>query len=86
MRIVTLDHLGETRVALYEGDRPVELHLERWSERSSTTKRPAENLLSGHEHRARGGLDNPSPETAYFRTAFSEEAAGGDDALSFHLS
>ncbi|WP_375285117.1 ribonuclease E/G [Marinicauda pacifica] len=33
MRIVTADHLGETRVALMEGERAVEIHLERWSER-----------------------------------------------------
>lgn len=33
MRILTLDHIGETRVALMEGDLAVELHLERWSER-----------------------------------------------------
>lgn len=33
MRIVAIDHVGETRAAVMEGDRAVELHLERWSER-----------------------------------------------------
>ena len=33
MRIVTREHLGETRTALMEGDLAVELYLERWSER-----------------------------------------------------
>lgn len=33
MRIVAADHVGETRAAVIDGDRAVELHVERWSER-----------------------------------------------------
>lgn len=39
MRILTADHIGETRVALMEGDLPVELHIERWSERGKRAVR-----------------------------------------------
>ncbi len=39
MRIVAADHVGETRCAVFEGDRAVELHLERWSERRSRAVR-----------------------------------------------
>ncbi|MGJ3231336.1 MAG: ribonuclease E/G [Oceanicaulis sp.] len=34
MRIVAFDTIGETRAAVMDGDRAVELHLERWSERA----------------------------------------------------
>ncbi|MFW5660373.1 MAG: ribonuclease E/G [Oceanicaulis sp.] len=34
MRIVASDNIGETRAAVMDGDRAVELHLERWSERA----------------------------------------------------
>lgn len=34
MRIVASDNIGETRAAVIDGDRAVELHLERWSERA----------------------------------------------------
>jgi len=33
LRIVAADHVGETRAAVFDGDRAVELHVERWSER-----------------------------------------------------
>ncbi|WP_241095036.1 ribonuclease E/G [Marinicauda algicola] len=39
MRILTAEHIGETRVALMEGDLAVELHLERWSERGTRAVR-----------------------------------------------
>ena len=39
MRIVAAEHVGETRCAVMEGDRPVELHLERWSERGTRAVR-----------------------------------------------
>lgn len=39
MRILTAEHIGETRVALMEGDLAVELHLERWSERTTRAVR-----------------------------------------------
>ena len=39
MRIVAAEHVGETRCAVMEGDRPVELHLERWSERGGRAVR-----------------------------------------------
>ncbi len=39
MRIVAEDNVGETRAAVLDGDRAVELHLERWSERDSRAVR-----------------------------------------------
>jgi len=33
MRVIVAEHVGETRAALIDNDRPIELHLERWSER-----------------------------------------------------
>lgn len=33
MRVIVAEHVGETRAALFDGDRAVELALERWSER-----------------------------------------------------
>lgn len=39
MRIVASDNIGETRAAVMDGDRAVELHLERWSERQTRAVR-----------------------------------------------
>lgn len=39
MRIVAEHNVGETRAAVLDGDRAVELHLERWSERQSRAVR-----------------------------------------------
>ena len=39
MRIVAEHNVGETRAAVVEGDRAVELHLERWSERGARAVR-----------------------------------------------
>mgnify|MGYP006274703159 FL=1 len=39
MRIIAEDNVGETRAAVLDGDRAVELHLERWSERASRAVR-----------------------------------------------
>ena len=39
MRIVAEHNVGETRAAVLDGDRAVELHLERWSERASRAVR-----------------------------------------------
>ncbi len=39
MRIVAERNVGETRAAVLDGDRPVELHLERWSERRTRAVR-----------------------------------------------
>jgi len=39
LRIVASDNIGETRAAVLDGDRAVELHLERWSERATRAVR-----------------------------------------------
>ena len=39
MRIVAEDNVGETRAAVLDGDRAIELHLERWSERQTRAVR-----------------------------------------------
>ncbi|MBL4538028.1 MAG: hypothetical protein JKP96_05105, partial [Oceanicaulis sp.] len=46
MRIVAAEHVGETRAAVLDGDRAIELHLERWSERG-------QRALRGEVFRAR---------------------------------
>jgi len=46
LRIVAADYVGETRAALIEGDRAVELHLERWSDRGA-------RAIRGEVYRAR---------------------------------
>ncbi len=51
MRIVTTGHVGETRAAVIEGERAVELHLERWSDRGR-------HAVRGEVYRARvTGID-----------------------------
>ncbi|XBQ15440.1 MAG: ribonuclease E/G [Oceanicaulis sp.] len=39
MRIVASDNIGETRAAVIDGDRAIELYLERWSERGARAVR-----------------------------------------------
>ena len=39
MRIIAERNVGETRAAVFDGDRPIELHVERWSERRSRAVR-----------------------------------------------
>jgi Ribonuclease G/E len=39
LRIVASDNIGETRAAVIDGDRAVELHVERWSERATRAVR-----------------------------------------------
>lgn len=39
MRIIAERNVGETRAAVFDGDRPIELHLERWSERRTRAVR-----------------------------------------------
>jgi Ribonuclease G/E len=46
LRIVAFDHVGETRAAVLDGERAVELHLERWSERGK-------RAIRGEVYRAR---------------------------------
>jgi Ribonuclease G/E len=39
MRVIVAEHVGETRAALYDNDRAIEIHLERWSERGARAVR-----------------------------------------------
>lgn len=68
MRIVAADHVGETRAAVLEGDRAIELHVERWSERG-------QRALRGEVFRARvtkvdGSLNGAFCEIGRGPTAF----------------
>ncbi|MGP1274686.1 MAG: ribonuclease E/G [Caulobacterales bacterium] len=71
MRIVVADHVGETRAALFEGDRAVELHLERWSERRSRAIRG--EIYRGRVRRIEAQLNG----------AFVDIGRGPDGFLSF---
>jgi Ribonuclease G/E len=68
LRIVAADHVGETRAAVLDGDRAIELHLERWSERG-------QRALRGEVFRARvtkvdGSLNGAFCEIGRGPTAF----------------
>ena len=71
MRIVAEHNVGETRAAVVEGDRVVELHLERWSEKDRRAVR-------GEVYRARIiGVDNG------LNGAFCDIGRGPDAFLPF---
>lgn len=71
MRIVVADHVGETRAGLFEGDRAVELHLERWSERKT-------RAIRGEIYRARVRRIEPQ-----LNGAFLDIGRGPDGFLPF---
>lgn len=71
MRIIVAEHVGETRAAIFEGDRAVELHLERWSERRS-------RAIRGEIYRARVRRIEPQ-----LNGAFLDIGRGPDGFLPF---
>lgn len=71
MRIIVADHVGETRAGLFEGDRAVELHIERWSERKA-------RAIRGEIYRARVRRVEPQ-----LNGAFLDIGRGPDGFLPF---
>ncbi|MBV5257169.1 ribonuclease E/G [Synechococcus moorigangaii CMS01] len=71
MRIIVAEHVGETRAAIFEGDRAVELHVERWSERKS-------RAIRGEIYRARVRRIEPQ-----LNGAFLDIGRGPDGFLPF---
>ena len=71
MRIVAEDFIGETRAAVVDGDRVVELHIERWSERGARVQR-------GEVYRARVRSIDKS-----LNGAFCDLGRGPDGFLPF---
>ncbi|GGG91793.1 RNA-binding protein [Glycocaulis albus] len=71
MRIIVAEHVGETRAAIFEGDRAVELHVERWSERRS-------RAIRGEIYRARVRRIEPQ-----LNGAFLDIGRGPDGFLPF---
>lgn len=71
MRVIIAEHVGETRAAIYDGDRAVELHLDRWSERKS-------RAIRGEIYRARVRRVEPQ-----LNGAFLDIGRGPDGFLPF---
>lgn len=71
MRVIVADHVGETRAGLFEGDRAIELHIERWSARGK-------RALRGEVYRARVRRID-----AQLNGAFCDIGRGADGFLSF---
>lgn len=71
MRIIVAEHVGETRAAVFDGDRAVELHLDRWSERKS-------RAIRGEIYRARVRRLEPQ-----LNGAFLDIGRGPDGFLPF---